>query len=251
MSFNKVSRRRHYSYAYDKAEELNEANKDSILLLLVTTLILSLLWIPFRKKYPIDLSDLWWKHQPVLKSLLAGWPTYLIFTVAFAIGELFGIGKQLMIPANKAEATAIYWVYLRLSARSGVFEELIYRWLFFVDAMAMLYYLNFGHLLERVFVKLLLPVVDFATAHLIHTELWSGKWYLGGAIIACSASFRKLHRYQGVFGMVSSWYISMFLFWMLFHYGLLACIFAHTMYDILIMTTVYLKNLQQLRSCRH
>ena len=51
-----------------------------------------------------------------------------------------------------------------------------------------------------------------------------------------NAFFRDGHRYQGPIGVLNSWFAGMFLFWIMFTYGLPAAILVHFMYDFLIFS---------------
>ena len=65
-------------------------------------------------------------------------------------------------------------------------------------------------------------------------------WFVGAGIILANAKFRDGHKYQGKFGFINSWFIGMYLFWLMFEYGLVACIVIHFLYDMLIFFIHYL-----------
>ena len=56
-------------------------------------------------------------------------------------------------------------------------------------------------------------------------------WGIGAGMLAANAFFRDGHKYQGNFGMVNSWFIGMYMFHILFTYGLPECMFAHFAYN--------------------
>jgi len=59
-------------------------------------------------------------------------------------------------------------------------------------------------------------------------------WLVGAAMLSVNASFRDNHKYQGWVGVLNSWFIGMFLFWVMFTYGILVAILMHFLYDLMI-----------------
>jgi hypothetical protein len=104
---------------------------------------------------------------------------------------------------------------------------------------------------------ILLPLADWATLHKMseYLTVTDGQWLIPAAILYANASFRDGHktpkqllkdktRLERVlivaFPMVNSWYAGMFLFYVMFSYGLFAAIVVHALYDMLIFTIEYL-----------
>lgn len=131
-----------------------------------------------------------------------------------------------------------------VSVLAGVLEEISFRWLLFFAAfpsLAISNYLFFGvfgfGIAEFVHIHLAGPLADFTTCGYLHDELFGRGWLLGASLLSANAFFRNGHRYQGLFGYANSWFVGMFLFYVMFHYGLGAAIVVHFMYDLLIGLT--------------
>ena len=128
---------------------------------------------------------------------------------------------------------------LWLSLNAGVFEELIYRWLIFVNAMVLLRFFNFitFGFVKFFYTHALIPLADFTTFHALHPYLLhDGSWVFGAAIVSAAARFRSEHAYLGFLGWVNSWFMGMLLFYLMFNYGLATAIVAHFLYDAIIFT---------------
>ena len=65
-------------------------------------------------------------------------------------------------------------------------------------------------------------------------------WFVGAALLSANAMFRNGHKYQGPIGIVNSWYIGMFLFWIMFQFGLIVAIIVHILYDVIVFTVKHL-----------
>jgi hypothetical protein len=128
---------------------------------------------------------------------------------------------------------------LWLSLHAGVFEELIYRWLAFANAMVMLSAFNWitHGFVKWFYMQLLVPLANFSTLHALQPYLLhEGGWIFGAAIVSAAAEFRAQHRYLGILGWVNSWFMGMVFFYLVLNYGLLTAIAAHFLYDTIIFT---------------
>lgn len=65
-------------------------------------------------------------------------------------------------------------------------------------------------------------------------------WAVGSALLSSNGFFRDGHKYLGLFGWINSWFIGMFMFWLLFEYGIVACIVVHFLYDFFIEVVRYM-----------
>lgn len=131
-----------------------------------------------------------------------------------------------------------------LSLNAGIWEELIYRWLFFLGAMVMIPFFNlitFG-LVKLLYVHLLIPFTNFATFGMLDSYLHSSNWVLGAAIVSASASFRDAHEKHGFFGKIIVWYAGVVLFWVMFNYGIATAMAVHTLYDLIVFVPRALKS---------
>ncbi|MFI0482332.1 hypothetical protein [Actinomadura sp. 9N215] len=125
---------------------------------------------------------------------------------------------------------------------NSVLEEVFFRWLIFFAAIATVRFADFIilgfadlHPIRWVFQQALIPVADLATWHQLHEVLTGQPWMVGAAMLTSNSRFRKGHFYQGLFGLVWSWYLGMFLFLIMFDYGLPLAIAVHLGYNLLIM----------------
>lgn len=86
---------------------------------------------------------------------------------------------------------------------------------------------------------LLVPLADFMTMGYLHDILYHPhSWAIGAAVLSTNAFFRDGHKYQGLFGVINAWFGGMLFFWMLFEYGLVACMVVHFLYDVVCYATV-------------
>jgi len=131
---------------------------------------------------------------------------------------------------------------LLISLWAGLVEEVCFRWLIFLSAVATVQignFLIFGWLgfgvPEWFHLSVWGPIADFTTLGALNAQIFhAAGWYVGAAMLYANALFRDGHKYQGLFGTVNSWFTGMFFFWLMFRYGLPAAILVHFLYDLLI-----------------
>jgi len=81
------------------------------------------------------------------------------------------------------------------------------------------------------------PLANWTTFHQLESYIFNeNSWTVGAAMLYSNAFFRDGHKYQGLFGVISSWFMGMYFFWIMFHYGLVAAIVIHFLYDFAIFT---------------
>ncbi|MEO3782842.1 hypothetical protein ABGB12_05925 [Actinocorallia sp. B10E7] len=121
-------------------------------------------------------------------------------------------------------------------------EEVLDRWLIFYAAIAGATFADFLllgfadlHPVRWFFEDLLIPAADFATWHRLRELLTDHSWTVGAGILASNARFRNSHGYQGLVGFIWSWYLGMFLFLVVFEYGLPLAIAVHIAYNLVIV----------------
>lgn len=88
--------------------------------------------------------------------------------------------------------------------------------------------------------NVLVPVIHYTTFCQMDPVLYGGaeKMFLFGAILA-NARFRNAHIYQGLLGIVNSWYMGMVLLYATVTYGLLTAIAVHIIYDVICSTACF------------
>lgn len=83
------------------------------------------------------------------------------------------------------------------------------------------------------------PLADLTTFGYLHEQIYHPhSWAVGAGLLSANAFFRDGHKYQGLFGVINAWFGGMIFFWVLFHYGLVACMVVHFLYDFAIYATV-------------
>lgn len=126
---------------------------------------------------------------------------------------------------------------------ASVLEELYFRWLLFFSMFGLIAFWDFffgGFLFDVGLVWLIkwwlwMPLANLTTFGLMEGMIYhSSGWYFGSAVLGANAMFREDHAYQGLFGLINSWFIGMFLFWVCFTHGLWAAMVVHFAYNMLI-----------------
>lgn len=125
---------------------------------------------------------------------------------------------------------------------TGVLEEVTFRWLVYGASIPLLLGLNFfffgfaGYgIVKLLYVNFFNRIADIATLEFLHPYLFAASgWTTGAAVLSANGLFRNGHSYQGIFGLINSWFTGMFLFWIFFHHGLLACMLIHIIHNLIV-----------------
>jgi hypothetical protein len=122
-----------------------------------------------------------------------------------------------------------------------VLEEIVFRWVLFYFGIVFLTGLN--HLTVEVvglgvpswiFIHVGRPVASFCTFGYARALLYNPvSWAVGAAALASNGRFRNGHSYQGPLGWTWSWYMGMFLFAIMYQYGLFMAMILHALYNLL------------------
>ncbi len=191
---------------------------------------------------PFGFWDLWKAPHGVWAGVLAGWPI-------LAWGGFHFLRTWIFVDENHyALAYANAWDTfvngLKISAWAGITEEIAFRWLIFLGAMPSLVLGNF----------LFFGCLGFGFAEWFHLHVWGAlanwttfgilepqifdprMWYVGAALLYSNAFFREGHAYQGIIGIINSWFLGMGFFYLTFNYGLGSAIIVHFLYDVLIFS---------------
>jgi hypothetical protein len=202
-------------------------------------LIVQWLW---PKTIPFGTFE-FWKDNRILEGVLASYP---IFVWGSGVTLIFAVITRNRPSVNRnAEDLLINGAVTSIIA--GVFEEMIFRWVIFLSgivAVKVSNFLFFGFIglgiPQWLQVNIIGPVVNFMTLGKMKWLIIDMGWAVGAAAIAANAKFRAEHAYLGFFGLVNSWIIGFFLFWVMFNYGLITSIIVHFLYDLLIYVVRYL-----------
>ncbi|MDR7276234.1 hypothetical protein [Catenuloplanes atrovinosus] len=193
--------------------------------------VFGLLWLVTDERMRPALDRVLGAGPDVAGGLLQVWPLFA-WAVAAALVAALAAG-----PAEHPPGTVLrrgMW----LSLNAGFFEEVLFRWLFFVSAVPILTALNWitAGLIRRLYETLLIPLANVATLGLMEAHLTAApSWVLAAALLTVNGRFRNLHAYLGVFGWINSWYIGMVMFYLTFGYGLVTAMIAHAVYDAVII----------------
>lgn len=201
-------------------------------------------WL-FPSVIPFSMFEFWHIRAGGLSDWLRiAWPIFAWGAGANLIHAFFRDRDR----SNAEDAESLLGWGMLTSLWAGVMEEICFRWLIFMSGIVGVKVTNFfffgflGFGVPRWFqLNVLGPLANFATFGVLKDVLVNPYlWAVGAALISANAFFRDGHKYQGWFGILNSWFIGMFLFWVLFAYGLVACIVIHFAYDALITAVVYL-----------
>ena len=111
----------------------------------------------------------------------------------------------------------------------SVREEVYYRWFIFLVNIIFIKTINFGPICN-------LMTLGYLQNYLVNKELW----FVGASILTTNILFRDGHSYQGYIGWINSWCLGILFFWVTLNYGLLAAIFSHSIYNIVVTIADYL-----------
>lgn len=211
--------------------------------LVAVPVILIVRWL-WPSVIPFGVFELWRIRGGLFDWLFAAWP---IFVWAVSVNIVFQIirGYDALLEyyeETRASPAAVFLTGVVGSLFAGVVEEIGFRWLIFLAGIVGLKIVNFLFfgflgfgLTEWLYLHFFGPIANWTTLGALQPQLFHVTgWAVGSAILASNVFFRDGHRCQGLFGWLNSWFIGMFLFWIMFRYGLLAAIVVHTTYDLLV-----------------
>lgn len=187
---------------------------------------------------PFRFFEFWTTKGSVADAITGAWPMYL-WGVSLTLFAILFLRER-----SIGDKTALFAVGFVKSLKAGVFEEMAFRWIFLFSAMVMLPIFDFiflgfmdVHIFEWIYVTLLCPIANFFTLGYLESYLVNSKdWVIGAAIISSNGRFRNGHGYQGLFGFTNSWFIGMYLYWIVFTFGIIPAIVIHFLYDFFIFT---------------
>jgi len=225
------------------SEQENEWSKQFWGKILFCVIVLPIIMWIWPEAVPFKFFEFWNIRGNVIQWLYSAWP---IFAWGTGVATIIAICTRNDRDTNR-HAEKIIARGTLISIFAGIAEEVIFRWLFLLGAIVLVKignFLFFGFLGFGIPSWLHLhafgPLANWITlGHLEPYLFHSTGWAVGAAMLSANSFFRDGHKYQGSFGWVNSWFIGMFLFWIMFQYGLLAAILAHFVYDLLIFTVLY------------
>ena len=233
----------------EAALKLNKAKKRQkthlvgmVKLTITWGIIAGLVYLAFPGDLPLP-RNLFWTGRPITEILAAIWPLF-----AWSLGMSLLI--SLVIKRSRADALIASLVHkynMGIAVQAGVLEELVFRYFAFIAMLGIVPFLNWcafgwngGGLLLWFYTVVMVPIANWATLGLMSSLLATTPWFVGAALLSANAMFRNGHKYQGIIGIVNSWYIGMFLFWIMFQFGLIVAIIVHILYDVIVFTVEHL-----------
>ncbi|HSI21075.1 MAG TPA: CPBP family glutamic-type intramembrane protease [Verrucomicrobiae bacterium] len=235
--------RRGVTVTINPPEEKKRRNwvAESIAALLSVALI-ELIWPDF---IPFSYFELWGiKEGTVLDWLQAGVPVFIWGAALAALYSIFTRNN----PKVNARAEQHFVAGAFTSLRAGIFEEIGFRWILFMNGIVVVEITNYflggfaglTGLTKWLHLHFFGPIANgFTLGYLEEYLVKPEVWYLGAAILVTNAFFRDGHKYQGFVGWVNSWFGGMYLFWIMFQFGLPAAILVHFVYNFIIDVVRY------------
>lgn len=196
--------------------------------------LIPICWI-FPKAIPFSLWEVWeFKEGPIqwIKTF-SPFLVWLIFLSLFTL--LFSRDKIKWIEVKTIKIKDIFSSGFIISVWTGIMEEISFRWLLFFWAIIAVKISNFIFLgfidiniIKWIHLHIVGYIADVTTFYYLHDLLYHPvSWAVGAGLLTANAAFRDGHKYQGYIGWIDSWFFGMAMFYILFKYGLLACIFLH------------------------
>lgn len=213
--------------------------------------IIGLVYLFAPNLIPWTFFGLWKPVGSLSTWLSAGTPIFIWAVAVTILLEPFryknNVSKyqKLILKFNNPEAypsvSEIIFKGTLTSFWAGISEEVYYRWLGLMGGIGISVFMNFlffGFLgfgiPEAITNYITAPLANFFTGGYLANWLAESPWYIACAILTINADFREGHQHLGIVGLINSWFIGMFLFWIMFSYGLLAAIVIHIIYDLII-----------------
>jgi hypothetical protein len=181
-------------------------------------------------------GDPFWK-LPTSEALLSLWfiPIWATAISMVSLGISY-LRRKLGKPGKPEDILSGGFV---LSVLTGVVEEVLFRWVFFLSTLGGLWAANFllCGIPEWLFLNILGPLANFTTLGMMSDLLFHpAGWAVGSAILGAASTFREQHAYQGFLGWVDSWFFAMVMFATLFSHGLFVCMIAHFSFNLTVFT---------------
>lgn len=206
--------------------------------------VLFILYMWFRAYTPFGFWEFW--HMP--GSWVSLFQRYwMLFAWGVIIQSIVSFTGYNSPYENDNAERFLFKGFLR-SAFAGVTEEISFRWLFFLSAIpgariANWFFFGFAGfgVSEWLFLHVVGPITSTFSLHWMDTILYhSAGWFVGAALVSTNAFFRDGHKYQGITGLVNSWYGGLVLFHVALNYGLPAAIVLHTSFNVTVHLVAYI-----------
>ncbi len=177
---------------------------------------------------PFGAFEFWTIRGTPADWLAASWPFLAwAFVLNIIYVSFIGTARQHDLRSFVTDAPVVFLL--------ATLEELAFRWLLFLSAIVGVKVLNFlllgfipgWGLYELLHVHVAGPLANLVTLGYLKPQILGSGWAIGAALLSTNAFFRNGHAYQGPVGILNSWFLGMFMFWLTFKYGLVASIAFH------------------------
>ncbi len=188
---------------------------------------------------PFKFFEFWGVKDNFWEAVIGAWPWYL-----WAFGATTVILVKTEVEKNSESFSHKFFIGLFRSVKAGVVEEIVFRWLFFLGAIIVLPVINWLlggfiglELLRWLHQYIMCPIANFFTFGYLETYLMSSSgWQVGAAIIVSNNLFRDGHTRLGPLAFINAWFFGMYMYWVVFRYGIFPAMFIHFLYDFIIFT---------------
>lgn len=220
---------------YDVTEKIAVFSAISVML----AILVGLIYLIFPKAIPFAFLEFWRVDHLNVRVLANAWP---LFAWGIGITALVSFTTRNNRIENR-HAELLLTGGFKVSACAGFFEEIVFRWLLFYIAIPLVLVLNavtFG-LWQAAYEYGFGPIANFFTLYKLDHILFNGYgWAVGSAVIFSNSRFRNGHRYQGIVGVINSWFCGMYFFLLAFDHGLPVAIMVHFLYNMFIYCVRYI-----------
>jgi len=196
---------------------------------------------------PFTLWSFWeTKGNPAIW-MAASWPFFLWAFIFALVRKGIGVSTIDVRQMSQKGRTTFLTVTSSISLFASPLEEIVHRWVLFLLLMPLLLLLNFlsGGALEWFHLNGLGPFSDGSSLGYLKTWIFHPVWVVGAALVVSNILFAAQHLYQGRFGVANSWFLGLWFFWLLFEYGLVACILLHVTYNLFLFGITYFLNYKE------
>lgn len=194
--------------------------------------------------YPFEFGSLMWGDSNLMHILKTAVP-FVVFTGTINIIIALRVTRGL---PEKLVACEVYKIELRMNARAGVIEELVYRFL------VLLVFIPFAELVNYLFGGFsdnhqgplawatngfIAPFFNGVSFGIVEEQMMGASWALALSILISNMLFTKGHIYQGLLGVYHSWFMGFGFFYLTFTHGLVIAMIFHALLNSLVSTIVY------------
>jgi hypothetical protein len=202
---------------------------------------------------PFSTFQFWTLRGSAGDILGTGWPIFVWVGLAFL--SISFIAQRFMLPAIQrylpddiilTMGHPIEGIWQSLWV--GIGEEIILRWIVFYDIIVLLQWANFllggfagGGLLAWIYLHIIGPIANFVTFGSLSSILFHPAGWAVGAAIMIVTRLRFKRRFFPANGGISDffyWITGLFLFLIMFKYGLIASILAHCVQELFLVVLV-------------